>query len=535
MALTPLKALLFIGGGILAAGAVAYVSGALDPYFTSQPPAAVATAPGDSGSQAGEASPDAGQEKAAQQDEAAPSAPAEQDTAPQAAVGETAPADSAAGAMKPATPEAETHASAADESEVGVSNPTEQAAKPSSSSADQPVVPTFDVVRVDGNGSLVVAGNAAPGAKVDLLSGELVLGSIMAGPDGAFVFVLDDPLKPGDYQLRLRATAPDSAVVASQQSAVVSVPEKPGGQVLAMVEEPGKATEILTAPEPVEQETPAAAGSTQAAPAEAAAPQAPAVPAAPVETTAAPEAPPAAAEAQPARQEPPASDAPAAPKVAVEAVEIEGSKIFVAGVADPGRKVRAYANEILLGDAQASPDGHFLVEAARDLPVGTYTVRVDALDADGAKVVARATVPFEREPGESMAAVAPEPSESAPAPAAPAQDEPEAAAQAEPAEGKPADVAAASQGDIPETVSPKLEQADGAVIIRRRDTLWHISRRVYGHGIRYTTIYLANQDQIRDPDLIWPGQVFRVPGKSEQGEPANLDALGDQAAPVSAR
>src|SRR5690606_26614440 len=189
--------------------------------------------------------------------------------------------------------------------------------------------------------------------------------------------------------------------------------------------------------EPVEQETPAAAGSTQAAPAEAAAPQAPAVPAAPVETTAAPEAPPAAAEAQPARQEPPVSDAPAAPKVAVEAVEIEGSKIFVAGVADPGRKVRAYANEILLGDAQASPDGHFLVEAARDLTVGTYTVRVDALDADGAKVVARATVPCEREPGESMAAVAPEPSESAPAPAAPAQDEPEAAAQAEPAEGKP--------------------------------------------------------------------------------------------------
>src|SRR5690606_40198696 len=105
-------------------------------------------------------------------------------------------------------------------------------------------------------------------------------------------------------------------------------------------------------------------------------------------------------------------------------------------------------------------------------PPRTYPVRVAPLAADGAKVVARATVPFEREPGESMAAVAPEPSESAPAPAAPAQDEPEAAAQAEPAEGKPADVAAASQGDIPETVSPKLEQADGAVIIRRRDTLW---------------------------------------------------------------
>src|SRR5690606_20516617 len=78
-----------------------------------------------------------------------------------------------------------------------------------------------------------------------------------------------------------------------------------------------------------------------------------------------------------------------------------------AGVAEPGRKIRAYANDILLGEAVASPDGHFLVEATRDIPVGEYTVRVDALDADGAKVAARATVPFEREPGEAIAAVAP--------------------------------------------------------------------------------------------------------------------------------
>ena len=49
----------------------------------------------------------------------------------------------------------------------------------------------------------------------------------------------------------------------------------------------------------------------------------------------------------------------------------------------------------------------------------------------------------------------------------------------------------------------------------RGDTLWHISRRVYGKGIRYTTIYLANQDQIKDPDMIWPGQVFALPADSD--------------------
>ncbi|TIV63185.1 MAG: LysM peptidoglycan-binding domain-containing protein, partial [Mesorhizobium sp.] len=90
-----------------------------------------------------------------------------------------------------------------------------------------------------------------------------------------------------------------------------------------------------------------------------------------------------------------------------EAVEIDGSKIFVAGTADPGRKVRAYADANLLGDAQTSADGHFLIEATRDIPVGNYTIHVDGLDSDGVKVVARAAVPFEREPGESIAAVAP--------------------------------------------------------------------------------------------------------------------------------
>ncbi|MGX7872171.1 LysM peptidoglycan-binding domain-containing protein [Mesorhizobium sp. ORM6] len=206
------------------------------------------------------------------------------------------------------------------------------------------------------------------------------------------------------------------------------------------------------------------------------------------------------------------------PKIVVEAVEIDGNKIFVAGLADPGRKVRAYANDILLGEAQTSPDRHFLVEAMRDIPVGSYTIHVDGLDADGVKVVARAAVPFEREPGEAIAAVAPD--------TKPAEAKPVAPAAAE----APAVVTAATPpSDVPETVAPKLEHADGAVIIRRHDTLWRISRRVYGHGVRYSTIYLANQDQIRDPDRIWPGQVFKVPGKSKEGEAADLKAMGEQA------
>ncbi|MBE0692045.1 MAG: LysM peptidoglycan-binding domain-containing protein, partial [Aquamicrobium sp.] len=50
-----------------------------------------------------------------------------------------------------------------------------------------------------------------------------------------------------------------------------------------------------------------------------------------------------------------------------------------------------------------------------------------------------------------------------------------------------------------------------------------------GHGIRYSTIYLANQDQIRDPNRIWPGQVFTLPSETPEGEQADLDAIGEQA------
>lgn len=496
MAINPLKALLFTAGGAIAAVGTAYVSGALDPYLNRTPPAEIAAlAPGET-------------------------KPAETKAADQGTEGRlpAAPAP-ATDAMAPAAPSAP-------------AAPAEAPAAPATTpAAAGPVAPTFDVVRVESNGSIVVAGNAAPNSKVEILNGTTVLGSTVAGPDGAFAVVLEDPLKPGDYTITLRSTTGD-VVTASVQTAVVSIPQSPAGQVLAMVEEPGKPSELLTVPAPETKPAAPATGDQAAAPTA----EAPAAAPAPAAVEAAPAPAPAAPATRPAA---PAGE----PKIVVEAVEIDGNKIFVAGTADPGRKVRAYANDILLGDAQTSPDGHFLVEAARDIPVGSYTIHVDALDADGVKVVARAAVPFEREPGESVAAVAPaeaKPAEAKPAapatageaPAAPAAEPAAPATTAEapaaaPGVEAPAKVAAATP-DAPETVAPKLEHADSAVIIRRNDTLWRISRRVYGHGVRYSTIYLANQDQISNPDRIWPGQVFKVPQKSKEGEDADMKAMGDQ-------
>jgi LysM repeat protein len=62
------------------------------------------------------------------------------------------------------------------------------------------------------------------------------------------------------------------------------------------------------------------------------------------------------------------------------------------------------------------------------------------------------------------------------------------------------------------------------VVVQPGANLWRIARRAYGRGVRYTVIYAANRDQIRDPRLIFPGQVFAVPGPEEAAAPAGVPA-----------
>jgi nucleoid-associated protein YgaU len=162
--------------------------------------------------------------------------------------------------------------------------------------------------------------------------------------------------------------------------------------------------------------------------------------------------------------------------ISVDAVEAEGRTMYVAGAGDPGALVRVYVDGELVGEAQAGAGGRWLVEATRTLEEGEVTVRADQLKAGSVQVEARAEVPFMRRL--DMAALVP-------------------AARAGAGAGESAQGAGLPQ--------------PGAVIIRRGDNLWTISRRTYGRGIRYTTIYRANEDQIRDPHWIYPGQVFMLP------------------------
>ena len=137
----------------------------------------------------------------------------------------------------------------------------------------------------------------------------------------------------------------------------------------------------------------------------------------------------------------------------------ENGNLIISGRAKPGATVRVYAGADALGEAVAGDDGRWELRPTVEVAPGKYALRVDQIGADG-KVTARVEVPFQR--------------------------------------SRPEDVIAALK--------------DGKVVIQPGNNLWNIARKLYGSGFRYTVIYQANKDQIRDPNLIYPGQIFDTPG-----------------------
>lgn len=355
------------------------------------------------------------------------------------------------------------------------SQPNTPAAQTATSEAS--ATPSFDVVRVEPDGAAVVAGRAAPNSTVSLQSGSERLAEAKTDATGAFA--LDLTLPVGQHRLALSGTA-EPADPERMETAIVNVPQKGReGELLVMVERPGEASEIIVKPE---------------AQGPAAEPQAPSV-AAPSSQTPPADAPQTAA----SNTAPPTGETKASvAALSVEAVEAEGGKLFIAGAARERAKVHIYLDDAFVAETMGGAGDRFIASADALVSVGDHLVRADELDAAG-QVVARVEVPFNRPDTAPLAAIAPADAQPATAPAEGGAPEAEAPAATADAQGT--------------TLQPALERVDARVIIRKGDTLWRISRNTYGRGSRFTVIYLANGDQIRNPNRIYPGQVFRVPDK----------------------
>lgn len=466
----------------------------------------------------------------------------------------------------PAPATAETAAPAAEASAVSEAAP-ETVPETAPEPEPAPVELAFDLVRVEPTGDAVIAGRGAPGARVELLRNGETHDSLVVDATGAFAFV-PPPLPAGTSDVTLRATLPSGEVLTSRQSVTIVVDESLTQQPMVAMVEPGAATVVLSRPEtpaaaePAEApaaevveetgeesgeevaertaEAPAPAASetaqgetaqietvaaaenaaTETSAAEVETPAAEAAEAAtaepaPAEQSVAEAAPapeqaaPAAAEttAQPARPAPPA--APARAAIRIESVEAEtGGGLFVTGAGAPLAQIRLYLNDTFVARAQTDTAGAVSFAIGRGVMPGSYQVRLDEVADLTGQVLSRAEVSFAVP---AFVAVAPEAETEAtaetPAQAA-AQPQTEVAAAA-PETPASADPAATSRDPATVTI-PEVSTAQ----VTRGDSLWRISRQIYGRGVRYTEIFEANKDQIRDPDLIYPGQIFVLPTDS---------------------
>jgi nucleoid-associated protein YgaU len=131
-------------------------------------------------------------------------------------------------------------------------------------------------------------------------------------------------------------------------------------------------------------------------------------------------------------------------------------EVRFAGTAPPGASVRLYVNNAPVGEARTGVDGRWTVSPETPVATGVHQLRIDQLGNSG-QVASRIEAPFQRV-------------------------------------------------DVP----PDLLR-EGQIVVQPGQSLWRIARATYGRGVRFTVIYEANRGQIRDPGLIYPGQVFALP------------------------
>lgn len=197
----------------------------------------------------------------------------------------------------------------------------------------------------------------------------------------------------------------------------------------------------------------------------------------------------------------PATSVPAGGPVAVETVETEaGGKLHVSGRARAGATVRLYLNDSYLASVTAAADGRFAVTISKGVAPGDYRVRLDEVEGSAATVRSRAEVPFNVPDAVLATGSVPQQAAASVEKTAVASGQRFATAAATTPSGGELPSAVVVPGIITTTVS-------------RGDSLWRISRVTYGAGTRYAVIYNANRQQIRNPDRIYPGQIFVLPAK----------------------
>ena len=356
------------------------------------------------------------------------------------------------------------------------------------------IMPSFDVVRVDPDGSTVVAGKAEPGSKIVLRVDGVEISATTADDTGNFVglFVLDSSAAP--RMLTMSSILPDQTEVAAAAEVALAPTQAP--IVVAAGEQDPDATSVQ--PEPA-----------------AIAPATPTAPAALLVTKDG-------VKVLQSGEQAAASDGTA--NLSIDTISYTASgDVQLSGRAGSDTVVRIYLDNAPLIDVMADETGLWASTMPPITP-GIYTLRVDQLAADGT-VSARVETPFKRETQDALAAATQAPDTAVEIAVAEPATEPAPAADlaatatpakppadpAVPATAEPAVPALAENSAAPVASAAAKPTPPVSITVQPGFTLWGIASQQFGDGVMYVQVFEANKDKIRDPDLIYPGQVFVIP------------------------
>ncbi len=312
--------------------------------------------------------------------------------------------------------------------------------------------PSFDEVRREPDGMTVIAGRAEPGSTVKVISNGSEIATATADSAGKFAAFAVLPPNGKGQVLSLEAAINDTAV--RSQDEVILAPMTPAPVVAATLQSPAE-----DAIEPSEAKMETATKDTQTGQADAA----DAVPQTPQPT-----APPQQVALLKSTEDGVELLADTVPNVtgsiALDTISYsEQGEVRLSGRAQTdGATVQVYLDNVAVGKLVIDENGRWRGDI-KDIETGIYTLRVDELNEAG-KVISRVETPFKRESAETLA-----------------------------------------------RATANYDGPIKAVTVQEGATLWAIARERYGDPTLYLRVFEANREAIRDPDLIYPGQVFDLP------------------------
>ena len=361
--------------------------------------------------------------------------------------------------VQPQSPSIELSKPAADKAEtLDSGKDSDTSLQPPNATPAAPL--TIDLARVKPDGAAVFAGTAAPNAKIRIFEGDILLGETVANANGEWVIVLEKSLAAGQHLISVAMERSDGTTEMADRSLAVEIYQDTETKPLVALL-PETETEVpvlIQSPDDVDTAKPAAAAS-EAIVADDAKPAAAAMP----EITRAAPAKPQAKSQIVASQIATSQIAALAPSAIVWR---DASSILISGTSRGGIRVTVNDAKGQFGEALVLADGAWQVAGSLDMDIAVSQLRFLLFD-DVNQIIARYDLPV-----------------------------------------KARDLAKGQDG------SP-------LVVVNKGDMLWRIAYQQMGKGVRYVDIVRRNKQDIINPDLIYPKQIFAVPQSSATASDKN--------------